>query len=82
MPKKHRFRTFIVNMLRYSYSQHFKCSETMPKSARQYFSDIFSSLWKKISSRNSVLVVSEILRHFFNMLTPDEKYFLSVNASV
>ena len=75
MPKKQRFRAFMD-------SQHFTGSETMPKSARQYFSDIFSSLWKKISSRNSALVVSEILRHFFNMLTPDEKYFLSVNASV
>ena len=37
---------------------------------------------KKISSKNSFLVVSEILRLFVNILTPDEKYSLSVKASV
>ena len=63
-------------------SQHVKGSETLLKSARQYFCHIFWSLWKEISSKNSVLVVSEILRLFVNILTPDDKYSLSVKASV
>ena len=63
-------------------SQDVKASERLLKSARQYFCHIFWSLWKKISSKNSVLVVSEILRLFVNILTPDEKYSLSVKASV
>ena len=37
---------------------------------------------KKISSKNSVLVVSEMLRLFVNILTPDDKYSLSLKASV
>ena len=35
-----------------------------------------------MSSKTSVLVVSEILRLFVNILTPDDKYSLSVKASV
>ena len=35
-----------------------------------------------MSSKSSVLVVSEILGLIFNILTPDEKYCLSVKASV
>ena len=42
----------------------------------------FSSLWKQISSKNSVLVVSEISRLFLNIFTPDDNYSLSVKASV
>ena len=33
-----------------------------------------------MSSTNSVLVVSQILRLFVNILTPDDKYSLSVKA--
>ena len=63
-------------------SQHFKGSETLLKSARQFFCHIFWSLLKKISSKNSFLEVSEILRLFVNILTPDDNYSLSVKASV
>ena len=42
----------------------------------------FITLKKKISSKYSVLVVSEILRLFVNILTPDDKYSLSGKASV
>ena len=35
-----------------------------------------------MSSKNAVLEVSEILRLFFNIMTPDEKYSLSAKASV
>ena len=75
MPKKIPVRNLMD-------SQHVKVSERLLKSARQYFCHIFWSLWKKISSKNSVLVVSEILRLFVNILTPDDKYSLSVKASV
>ena len=75
MHKKPRVRTLMD-------SQHVNVSERLLKSARQYFSHTFWSLWKKISSKNSVLVVSEVLRLFVNILTPDEKSSLSVKASV
>ena len=35
-----------------------------------------------MSPKNPVLVVSEILRLFVNILTPDDKYSLSVKATV
>ena len=75
MPKKPSVRTVI-------YSEHVKASEALHKCARQYCCDIFWSLWRKISSKTSVLVVSEILRLFINILTPDDKYFLSVKMIV
>ena len=75
MPKKPRARTLMD-------SQHVKGTERQLKSGQQIFCHIFLSLWKKISSKNSVLVVSEILRLFVNILTPDDKYSLSVKASV
>ena len=75
MPKKPRVRTL-------KESQHVKGSEKLLKSARQNFCHIFWSLWKEISSKNSVLVVFEILRLFFNILTPNDKYSLSVKAGV
>ena len=49
---------------------------------RQYFGYILWSLRKKISSKNFALVVTQILRLFVNILTLDEKYSLSVKASV
>ena len=63
-------------------SQHVKVSENLLKFAPQYFCHIFRLPWKEISSKNSVLVVSEILRLFVNILTRDDKYSLSVKASV
>ena len=75
MPKKPRVRTLMD-------SQHVKGSETLLKSARQYFCHFSGSFRKKIISKNSFLVVSEILRLFVNILTPDERYCLSVKTSV
>ena len=71
MPKNPRVRILMD-------SPHVKVSETLLKSARQYLCHDFWSLWKEIRSKNSVLVVSEILKMFVNILTPDEKYSLSV----
>ena len=75
MPKKPRVRTFMD-------SQHVKGSKRLLKSARHYFCHFFWSLWKEISSKIFLLVVSEILRLFVKILTPDDKYSLSVKASV
>ena len=74
MPKKTCVRTLME-------SEHVKESERFLKSPRQYFSQDFLSLRQEISSKTSVLVVSEILRLFVNILTPDDKHSLSVKAS-
>ena len=74
MPKKSRVRTLMDG-------QHFKGSETLFKSSRQYFCHIFWSVWKKIISKNSVLVVYEILRLLANILRRNDKHSLSVKVS-
>ena len=74
MPKKSSVRKLMD-------SQHDKGCEILLKSARQYFGHIFLLLWRETSSKKSVLVVSEILRLFVNILAPDEKYSLSVKQS-
>ena len=62
-------------------SEHVKGAERLFRSARQYFGHIFWSLWKQICSKNSVLALSEILRLFVDILTPADKYSLSIKAS-
>ena len=74
MPKKTRPRTLI-------HSQHVKSSETLLKFSRQIFCHIFGSLWKIFSSKNSFLVVSQTWSLFLNILTPYDKYSLSVKVS-
>ena len=63
-------------------SQHAKGAETLHKSTSEYFCNIFWLLWKEISPQNSFFMVSEILRLFVEILTPDYNYSLSVKASV
>ena len=63
-------------------SQDVKAYETLLKSARQSFSPVFWKFSNKICSKNYVLVVSEILWLVLNILTPDDKYSLSVKAGV
>ena len=75
MPKKPHVRTLMD-------SQHVKRSKTLSKSAWQQSCDIFWSLWKNFSLANSVLVATEILRLFVNILSPNEKYSLSVKVTV
>ena len=72
MPKKSHVRTLMD-------IQHVKGTETLLQSARQYFCHILWPLSRKISSKNSVLVVSEILKLLVKSLTPDDKYSLSIN---
>ena len=75
MPKNPCVRTLVG-------SQHFKGSKTVLKYAQQYFFQIFWWIWKKIGSKNSVLVASEIFRLFANIWTPNDKYSVSVKARV
>ena len=75
MPKEQRIKTLME-------SQNVKGSETLLKSGRKYFRHIFDHSGKKIGSKNSFLVVSEIFRVFVNILTPNDKYSVSVKASV
>ena len=70
-PKSHRVRKLMD-------SQHFKGFETLLKFARQCFCDIFWSFSKKIYFENSFVEVSEILTLSARILTPDNKYILSV----
>ena len=66
MPKKSRFGTPF-------YRQHAKESQRLLKSARQHFSHVFLSLWKKWSWKMSLSVISEILglslTHWLQMTT-------------
>ena len=75
MPKKSSVRKLMD-------SQHDKGSERQLQSARPYFCHISLSLWKELSSKMLFLVVSEMLRLFVEILTPNEKYSLSVKPSV
>ena len=75
MPKKPRVKILM-------HIQHVKGSETHLTSARKYFCDIFLSFRKKISAKNFVLVVSEILILFINILPPNEMSCLSVKTTV
>ena len=75
MPKKPRVRTLMD-------SQHVKGSERLLKSARQSFCEILWSLSKRIRPLNAFLEVSEILRLFVSIVRTDNKYILSVKASV
>ena len=75
MHTKHRVRKHID-------SQQVKGAERLLETARQTFVIFFDHSEKKISSKSSFLVVSEILRLIVIILTTDEKYSLSVKASV
>ena len=75
MTKKPRVRTLMG-------SEHVEGTKKLLKSLPQYFCYILLSLLGKMSSKSSVLVISEILRLFVNILTPDEKYSVPVKVSV
>ena len=67
LPKKRRFRVSFD-------SQHVKASETLLKSAWEYFYHISSSLWREMVGKMSPLVKFEILGVFVNTLTVADKY--------
>ena len=67
LPKKQCLRTSLE-------SQHVKASETIVKSAWDYFYQIFLSIWNEIIWKRSPSVKFEILGGFVNTLTADDKY--------
>ena len=75
MLKKRHVRTLME-------SQHVKLSETLLTFSRRWLCHILLSIWKNFSSKNDFLVVSEFLGLFFNLLTPDDEYSLSVKVNV
>ena len=63
-------------------SEYVKVSNTLHKPAPQYFCHISWWLCTEIWSKKIVSVVSEILRLFVDILPPNDKYSVSVKASV
>ena len=49
-------------------------SKTLLKPARQHFYLIYSSFWKTLSWKTSLLLTSKTLGLFINTLTADDKY--------
>ena len=75
MPKNPRVRKLMAG-------QHVKGSESCLTLHGSIFMIFFDHSEVKISWKSSVLVVSEIRRLFVNLLTPDEKYYLSEKTGV
>ena len=67
LSKKCPFRTWFD-------SQHVKVSQTLVKSSREQFYQIYPSLWEKIIWKMSRLSQFEISGEFLNSWTPDDKY--------
>ena len=59
----------------------FKGSVSLLKSARQYFCNIFRSLWEEICSKTCDLEVFQIFSLFVNILRRNDKYTLLVEAT-
>ena len=56
--------------------QHGKLAQTLLKSEREHFYQIYWFLWRQQSRKKSLLVIWEILRLFINTLTAKDKYSL------
>ena len=67
MPKRLQFRTRFGK-------QGGRRVETLFKSARRHYYQMFPSIWKKLSWKGPVLVRSEILGLFFKTLTAEYTY--------
>ena len=67
MSKTRRFRTPFDR-------ENVKGTQTFVKSAWQRLYHIFSSLWEKPTWKMSLFVICQILGHFVNTLTADDKY--------
>ena len=69
MSKKSRFRGHFDR-------QDGKGDQTMLKFERNQLYHISWSLWRQLFWKQSLLVISKVLRIFVNILTADDKYFL------
>ena len=56
--------------------QHGKADQTLVKSKRHHFYQIYRSLWRQVSWKKSLLVLYKVLTMFVNILTADDKHFL------
>ena len=56
--------------------QHGKVDQTLVKSKRHHFYQIYRSLWRQVSWKKSLLVLYKVLTMFVNILTADDKHFL------
>ena len=56
--------------------QHGKCAQTLLKFAWQNLYHIYWSLWRQLTFKKSLLVISKISRQFPNTLIADGKYSL------
>ena len=56
--------------------QHGQENQTMLKPEPHHLYHIYWSLWKQLSSKKSLLVISKVLRMFVNILTANDQYFL------
>ena len=54
--------------------EHRQWSQTLLKSERQHFYEIFWSLWRNLSRKKSLVVICRISRLFVNILTANDKY--------
>ena len=81
-----RFISEIIDCKKLGYLNAYKASRQNTYGAAEIFTAVvfsyFLAVWKKPSSKNSFLVGFEILRLFYNLWTPDDKYSLSVKVSV
>ena len=69
MPKISRFKGSFKK-------QHGKCAQTLLKCQGQLLYHIYWSLWRQLSYKKSLLVISKISRLFLNTLSADGKYSL------
>ena len=69
IPKKRLYRTKLD-------SQHVKVSQTLVKSSWQHFYRLFSSISWQLTRKMFHLVVCQILGHFVNTFSADDKYSL------
>ena len=68
MSKKSGFIKLFNNL------QHDSWSQILLKSKRQCLYHIYSSLWRKLSWKKSLLVICKILGLFVNTLTANDRY--------
>ena len=69
MSKKSRFKGSFAK-------QHGKRAQTLLKFAWQHLYHIYWSLWRRLTCRNSLLVICKISKLFPNTLSADGKYSL------
>ena len=76
LPKTWLGRSKKVQFIRPYNKQHGKQSQTLLKYPQQHLYHIYWSLWKKVSWKESLLVIFKILGLLLNTSSTDDKYSL------